>query len=177
MRSVKALSRIGELIEAEVSSERCQELEEGFYRRAYSELLSIRRSIPDSEPGRSIIVDLIREAQEALRLLFMIRVIKGLMATVLGVDDERLTEAERKAVRDVYEAAYQHAAAVIPEVSAKEIGEKVVVIFERDSVEVIGPRMKVYGPFRRGDLAYIPAELAAALKSEGACREEKVNVE
>ena len=171
------LSKIGELIEAEVSSDRCQDLDEGFYRKAYAELLGLCRSIPDSEPGRSVVEELMMEAQSALRLFFMIRAVKGLTSIILGLDEENLTESERKAATKAYEILHRHAMAIIPEISLRSIGEKAVIVFERDSVEVIGPGMKVYGPFWRGDLAYIPAELVAALKSEGACREEKVNVE
>ncbi len=177
MESIRALSKIGELVKAEISSECCQKLDEGFYRKAYLELFSMHRSIPDSEPSRSIVIEVIEEAQRALRLFFKIRVAKGLAGAILGVEDKNLLEAERKAVKEIYEAMCQYAAAAIPQIRSRKAGERTLVVFEKDSIEVIGPEMKVYGPFKKGDLAHIPAELAAVLKSERVCREEKVNVE
>ena len=179
----------------EKASEDLSELPEDFYRRAAELIAEMRSGMKMLDRGtlrarlaRTALVN----AEKMLMDIFWARVDKALKALRAGeaLEVEKLTPEERALIeplessfselRKFIEALLRGETRSPVQGSPKAEGERpegkrvagpgpkrLLVRFLADVPALVGADMKVHGPFKQGDVAFIPAENALALIRKG----------
>jgi len=179
----------------EKASEELSELPEDFYRKAAELMAEMRAGLKMLDRG-TLRARLARKelanAEKMLVDIFWIRMDKALKVLRAGgaLEVEKLTPEER-ALIEPFEASFSELRKFIeallrgelrsPSPGAPELGgerpggegtagpgpKRLLVRFIADVPALVGADMKVHGPFRRGDVAFIPTENALALIRKG----------
>ncbi len=170
------LDRLYSLLVKELESEELGELPKGIYKEAAGAVRAVkvegydRKSLPSlvSERLRSLILEL-------ASMLLEVRVAKAMKEGQEALD--RLSYEERfvmepfyahaSRVRMVKEAIERGNRSFFENVFKELISKLVMVRFLGDAPAVIGPDLKKYGPFKKGDMALIPLDNALVMKKEG----------
>jgi DNA replication factor GINS len=166
---------------SEITSQETQPLSDGFYQRAEAYLSGIEQedaSIDEHTPkGRLLLKEkevvkrLLRELKEA-RLQKLLTVARNGEA----VNDANLTEEERTLVKNFNESlqAFSQARVELNPPAAEEAVELSVVRFLQDIPEIVGTDLRIYGPYKKEDVASLPNQNAVALVKQGAAKEIEV---
>ncbi|RLJ06923.1 MAG: hypothetical protein DRP12_03215 [Candidatus Aenigmatarchaeota archaeon] len=151
---------IRRLLELEKSTEKLVRLPEGFF----SEVRAYLQKKTEAEKERWEI----ESAKELVKSLLMIREGKLLRlardSVRLGLKPENLLEEEKEFFDEIARAVrkWQEKREGI-----FQDGGKVMVVLQKDFPDFVGPDLKVYGPFKVGDVANLPAENANILIEKG----------
>ena len=162
---------------AEKSSQKLQPLPRDFYQRTTAYLEGLSYESPDREPrdlqGRltarekDIVSRLLRELKEIRRTK-----IYQAAQNHSEINSTDLTEEEAMLVEVI---KYPESGSRIPESipSSSKLGAEdslVVVRFLQDIPEVVGTDLRIYGPFKKEDVASVPSTNAKALIDQGAAK-------
>jgi len=168
---------------SEKSSEKTQPLESDFYQKVQTYLSGLEKDSASLEAhtlqGRltlkekEVVSRLLRELKEA-RLQKLVNITKAHGA----VDATDLTEEERNLVKGIDESlqAFEHGKSGTSNTTSEERIELSVVRFLQDIPEIVGTDLKIYGPYKKEDVASLPDQNARALVKQGAAKEIEVKL-
>jgi len=153
LRPQISYSRLVEIFIAEATSPELSRIENGFYEEAKNFIARIREEAERSNDTMAEILK--KEADICDQLLSSIARIRALKKIASGKFDEA-TEEERNAIegRKV-------------EKKAERKSNLAQVMFIKPAPSIVGEDLRIYGPFRRGDVALIPRANAEALEKKG----------
>ncbi len=164
---------------AEKSSQRLQPLPRDFYQRAnrYFEELSHQTSDTDPRALHGRLAS--REKEMAARLLGELRQARRTKIfqaaqshSIINTTD--LTEEENslvEAIKEPESIAYLNQGTLPNSDKPTDTEEKFVVIrFLQDIPEIVGIDLRIYGPFKKEDVASVPSTNATALIGQGAAK-------
>ncbi len=154
-----------ELVDAlirELTSDQLEELPEGLFQRVDEWIRSLRNSATGEE-ARRVVETLAGVCQELTTTLERIRRAKSGTAGKLGSQrgDSPTSTEGGSTVRG------ESALVVEPLKPPKLPRGKVLVTFKTPLGEFVASDLRVYGPFREGDVCLLPVEDAAALEARG----------
>ncbi len=154
-----------ELVDAlvrELTSDHSEELPEDLFSRVNEWIQSLKGSAVGEE-ARSVVEALAKVCQELMATLEEIRRFKSGMA---GAQESSLGRAPPQAGEESMVGGE-----VTPKVEPPRPPElprgKVLVTFKTPLREFVASDLRVYGPFREGDVCLLPVEDAAALEARG----------
>jgi len=153
LRPQISYSRLVEIFIAEATSPELSKIENGFYEEAKNFIARMRE---EAERSNDIMAEILkREADICDQLLSSIARIRALKKIASGKFDEA-TEEERNAIegRKV-------------ERKAERRSNLAQVMFIKPAPSIVGEDLRIYGPFKRGDVALIPRANAEALEKKG----------
>jgi len=153
LRPQISYSRLVEIFIAEATSPELSKIENGFYEEAKNFIARMRE---EAERSNDIMAEILkREADICDQLLSSIARIRALKKIASGKFDEA-TEEERNAIegRKV-------------ERKAERKSNLAQVMFIKPAPSIVGEDLRIYGPFKRGDVALIPRANAEALEKKG----------
>ena len=164
---------------AEKSSQRLQALPRDFYQRAtrYFEELSHETSDTDSRALHGRLTS--REKEMAARLLGELRQARRTKIFQAAqshsiINPTDLTEEENllvEAIKEPESISYLNQGTFPTSGKPADIEEKFVVIrFLQDIPEIVGIDLRIYGPFKKEDVASVPSTNATALIGQGAAK-------
>jgi DNA replication factor GINS len=166
---------------SELTSRETQALPNDFYQRTEAYLSGLEQestSIDEhTTKGRLTLKEkevmnrLLRELKET-----RLRKLLALVVNGEAINDAHLTEEERKLVKDFGKSllAFNQAKAE-PNTWTPELKDELSVIrFLQDIPEIVGTDLKIYGPYKKEDVASLPNQNAKALVKQGAAREIEV---
>jgi DNA replication factor GINS len=169
---------------SEKSSEKTQPLASDFYQKVQTYLSGLEQDSASLEAhtlqGRltlkekEIVSRLLQELKET-RLQKLVNITKQ-HGTVDATD---LTEEERNLVKGIDDSlqAFEHGRsepAGTTNTASEERIELSVVRFLQDIPEIVGTDLKIYGPYKKEDVASLPNQNAHALVKQGAAKEIEV---
>jgi len=161
---------------AEKSSQRLQPLPRDFYQRASKYFEELSHETSDTDP-RTLHVRLTsREKEMAARLLGELRqarrtkiFLAALSHSIINPAD--LTEEENILVEAIKEPESISSQGTLPTSGKPDIEETFVVVrFLQDIPEIVGIDLRIYGPFKKEDVASVPSTNATALIGQGAAK-------
>jgi len=153
LRPQISYSRLVEIFITEATSPELSKIENGFYEEAKNFIARMRE---EAERSNDTIAEILRrEADICDQLLSSIARIRALKKIASGKFDEA-TEEERNAIegRKV-------------EKKAERRSNLAQVMFIKPAPSIVGEDLRIYGPFKRGDVALIPRANAEALEKKG----------
>jgi len=153
LRPQISYSRLVEIFITEATSPELSRIENGFYEEAKNFIARMRE---EAERSNDTMAEILRgEAEICDQLLSSIARIRALKKIASGKFDEA-TEEERNAIegRKV-------------ERKAERRSNLAQVMFIKPAPSIVGEDLRIYGPFRRGDVALIPRANAEALEKKG----------
>jgi len=153
LRPQISYSRLVEIFITEATSPELSKIENGFYEEAKNFIARMRE---EAERSNDIMAEILkREADICDQLLSSIARIRALKKIASGKFDEA-TEEERNAIegRKV-------------EKKAERKSNLAQVMFIKPAPSIVGEDLRIYGPFKRGDVALIPRANAEALEKKG----------
>jgi len=153
LRPQISYSRLVEIFIAEATSPELSKIENGFYEEAKNFIARMRE---EAERSNDTMAEILRrEADICDQLLSSIARIRALKKIASGKFDEA-TEEERNAIegRKV-------------EKKAERKSNLAQVMFIKPAPSIVGEDLRIYGPFKRGDVALIPRANAEALEKKG----------
>jgi len=153
LRPQISYSRLVEVFITEATSPELSKIENGFYEEAKNFIARMRE---EAERSNDTIAEILkREADICDQLLSSIARIRALKKIASGKFDEA-AEEERNAIegRKV-------------EKKAERRSNLAQVMFIKPAPSIVGEDLRIYGPFRRGDVALIPRANAEALEKKG----------
>jgi len=153
LRPQISYSRLVEVFITEATSPELSKIENGFYEEAKNFIARMRE---EAERSNDTIAEILRrEADICDQLLSSIARIRALKKIASGKFDEA-TEEERNAIegRKV-------------EKKAERRSNLAQVMFIKPAPSIVGEDLRIYGPFKRGDVALIPRANAEALEKKG----------
>jgi len=172
---------------AEKEAKGLSKLNEDFYKRAAELVRQIRSRLRMADTGAlrtKLVKKELANVEKMLKDIFNRRVEKVLRALMSGgeIELENLTPEERELFTSL-EASFSALGKFIEGVLRGEVrspgpgqaevkgpagGPKLVLVrILADVPAIVGADMKTHGPFRRGDVAFIPRENALALVRKG----------
>ncbi len=147
----------------ELTSPNLTDLPDQFYRMADSFIADLRKEANIQEGILKIM--LTRQAEICEELVDEISKLRALKKFVLlmskNLPMESIPESERKHLRSIFE----HRKGLLRSEGGGP--DLVQVIFKKSIPSIVGIDLRVYGPFRDGDVALIPRKNAVALESKG----------
>jgi len=153
LRPQISYSRLVEIFIAEATSPELSKIENGFYEEAKNFIARMRE---EAERSNDTMAEILRrEADICDQLLSSIARIRALKKIASGKFDEA-TEDEKNAIegRKV-------------EKKAERKSNLAQVMFIKPAPSIVGEDLRIYGPFKRGDVALIPRANAEALEKKG----------
>jgi len=153
LRPQISYSRLVEIFIAEATSPELSKIENGFYEEAKNFIARMRE---EAERSNDTMAEILRrEADICDQLLSSIARIRALKKIASGKFDEA-TEEEKNAIegRKV-------------ERKAERRSNLAQVMFIKPAPSIVGEDLRIYGPFKRGDVALIPRANAEALEKKG----------
>ncbi|MGO9644431.1 MAG: hypothetical protein ACLPY5_06750 [Candidatus Bathyarchaeia archaeon] len=164
---------------AEKSSQRLQPLPRDFYQRAtrYFEELNHETSDTDSRALHGRLTS--REKEMAARLLGELRQARRTKIFQAAqshsiINPTDLTEEENllvEAIKEPESISYLNQGTFPTSGKPADTEEKFVVIrFLQDIPEIVGIDLRIYGPFKKEDVASVPSTNATALIGQGAAK-------
>jgi len=153
LRPQISYSRLVEIFITEATSPELSKIENGFYEEAKNFIARMRE---EAERSNDTMAEILRrEADICDQLLSSIARIRALKKIASGKFDEA-TEEERNAIegRKV-------------EKKAERRSNLAQVMFIKPAPSIVGEDLRIYGPFKRGDVALIPRANAEALERKG----------
>jgi len=153
LRPQISYSRLVEIFIAEATSPELSKIENGFYEEAKNFIARMRE---EAERSNEVMAEILRrEADICDQLLSSIARIRALKKIASGKFDEA-TEDEKNAIegRKV-------------EKKAERKSNLAQVMFIKPAPSIVGEDLRIYGPFKRGDVALIPRANAEALEKKG----------
>lgn len=163
----------------EKSSPGLAELPQDFYPLAANHVAELKRELGLSEGVRKELLQAeLEQSIDVLRELCSLRVVKALEEVARGRAPENLLEREREAfdrvARALEELREQLVGRALEELPApKEVTGALVVVLQ-DLPEVLGDDLRRYGPFKQGDLAFLPPKCAGLLVKQGVAKRVEV---
>jgi len=153
LRPQISYSRLVEIFIAEATSPELSKIENGFYEEAKNFIARMREEAERSNDAMAEILK--KEADICDQLLSSIARIRALKKIASGKFDEA-TEDEKNAIegRKV-------------EKKAERRSNLAQVMFIKPAPSIVGEDLRIYGPFKRGDVALIPRANAEALEKKG----------
>jgi len=168
---------------AEKASQKSQSLPDDFYQRIAGYLSSLEEDAAASDPrtlqGRLVI----REKELAARLLSELReerLRKIMTASREGppIEANNLTREEKAFVNRINESLSlfnsEQRDKIERDEQPQEQGELTVVRFLSDVPEIVGVDLKIYGPYKKEDVASLPKQNAQALIKRGVAKQIEV---
>ena len=162
----------------EKSSSELVELPPDFYSLAAKHVAGLKRELELSEGvKRELLQAELKRVLEVIRELHLLRVMKALREVAKGRSPKHLLERERMAFEKVMHALKKLREELVGKtleeegrlLAPREITSVMLVITE-DLPEILGDDLRCYGPFKRGDLAFLPSRSAELLVKQGAAR-------
>ena len=167
---------------SEITSQETQPLPDDFYERAEAYLAGQEQNPPTDEhtaKGRL----LLKEKEVVQRLLLELKEarLRKLLASARDgkeINNTNLTQEERKLAIGFEESLHAFNLGK-PEPQPKPpISEETVQLsvlrFLQDIPEIVGTDLKIYGPYKKEDVASLPNQNAIALVKQGAAKEIEV---
>lgn len=166
----------------ELERKQIQRLPKNFYREILSYFKKLDEISMQGDPiKRELAILELKYAKKMLRDLFLARIKKIQEAVARDSNIEfllpNLTEEERNFARNLKEAYNQHIENLNRLLSLQplEYPKKMVIMITRNiENSFVGVDLKVYGPYKRGDIVSIPTENALALIEKGLARKVEV---
>ncbi|WP_457751635.1 DNA replication complex subunit Gins51 [Thermococcus sp.] len=185
--------KLRELLEGELSSPYLTELDEEFYREFDSLIKALKMGAESSHERGEDVEERLYLAQLSIAERLMKEIIKIRLHKIVDLAVEGtigdLTEEEKK-IFTVLRAFVEREEIVLPEdlseielpepqpetefelLKRAPIGEAYIVLI--DIPKIMGTDMREYGPFRAGDLAVLPREIARILQDRNAAERVRI---
>ena len=153
LRPQLSYSRLVELFIEEATSPHLSDMENGFYEEAKKLIVRMRE---EAERSSDVMAEILRrEADVCEELLSKIARIRALKRIIAGTLNEA-PEDERRAIEGRKE-----------EIKVEKRRRLAQVMFIKSAPSIVGEDLKVYGPFKAGDVALMPRANAEALEKKG----------
>ena len=153
LRPQLSYSRLVELFIAEATSPYLSDIENGFYEEAKKLIARMRE---EAEKSSDVMAEILkREADICEELLLKIAKMRALKRMASGTLNEA-PDDEIRAIKGEKE-----------EIKVEKRRSLAQVMFIKSAPSIVGEDLKVYGPFKAGDVALIPRANAEALEKKG----------
>lgn len=181
-----SLEQAYSILMLELKEKELTKLEQDFYKKVADQLRMMK--ISDDRSREDVVVLLIRKERELLyeivKRILEVRISKASKLNEFNDKLNLLTPEEkfiidalhtfRRRLDRVSEAIKMGRTSFLDRVS-KEIGKRrIIVRFLRDSPAIVSAELKKYGPFKKEDVAILPAENAKAFIRAGIAEEVEV---
>lgn len=158
----------------ELQSAKLTKLPEGFYEKV-KEYLELKKSL--EKEGRKIATE-VRNVEKLIKTIFSKREKKIVDAALKFFDSnvipENMTEEEREFFDKIVRLVEERRNKTLSKILLGERKVKKLIVFEEDVPQFVGVDEKIYGPFKKGDIASLPEENMKLLIEQGLARELEV---
>ena len=173
-----ALERIEEAWVKEKISRGLVELPEGFYQEAARHVAELRRELEAAgDLQREMLEGELRNVLRMVQEIHTMRVLKAVEEVIKGKLPSPALEREHRAfseVRDALRGLYTDLLTPVAkgEVAIAAPSEKInlTLVFLADVPRITGDDLRAYGPFRSGEVAFIPKRSAELLVKRNRAR-------
>jgi DNA replication initiation complex subunit (GINS family) len=146
-------SRLVDIFISEITSPYLSDIENGFYEEVKSMIARMRE---EADRASDLMAEILRrEADICEELLLNIARIRALKRIAAGTFDEAPLD-EKNAIKGKRE-----------EIKVERRRNFVQVMFIKPAPSIVGEDLRIYGPFKKGDVALIPRANAEALEKKG----------
>lgn len=147
----------------EMRDPKLTKLPENFYDKVMEYIESKKEA---QRKGRKIVTEL-RNVERLIKTIFLKRERKIVNAALKFFDGnivpENMSEEEKEFFENILEILKERRKKVLKKILEGERERVELIIFKEDVPEFVGIDEKVYGPFKKGDIAKLPEEIAKLL--------------
>ncbi|MDI6820254.1 MAG: hypothetical protein QMC89_05060 [Candidatus Hodarchaeaceae archaeon] len=168
----------------EKASQELRELPHDFYLSAAKHVAEINLEFRRSEqPRRELLQEELRNIARMLREIHLLRTLKAMDEITRGSFPSSLLERERQAFVEVRQILDRLQAELIaPVLSGKAAVlaprdiTNVPLVFLAEMPQIVGDDLKQYGPFKSGEVAFLPRRTAELIMKHGIARKIEVRI-
>ncbi|MEM5793938.1 MAG: hypothetical protein QXS48_03255 [Candidatus Aenigmatarchaeota archaeon] len=158
----------------EQNSPKLTKLPENFYQKL---TLYLEQKRKVSEENRKVAIEL-KNVKALIEDIFNRRERKIINQAIITVrtqiPPENLTEEEKEFFDILVKTIGERRKRILGQIFSEKKEEENLVVFKEDVPQFIGSDEKIYGPFKKGDIAKLPEENVRILKERGIVEEFKV---
>ncbi|MEM5882817.1 MAG: hypothetical protein QXQ77_01075 [Candidatus Aenigmatarchaeota archaeon] len=158
----------------EQNSPKLTKLPENFYQNL---ILYLQQKKKIAEENRKVALEL-KNVKALIEDIFNRRERKIINQAIITVrtqiPPENLTEEEKEFFDILVKTIGERRKRILEQIFSEKKEEENLVVFKEDVPQFIGSDEKIYGPFKKGDIAKLPEENVRILKERGVVEEFKV---
>lgn len=158
----------------ELQSAKLTKLPEDFYEKV-REYIELKKSF--EKEGRKVATE-VRNIERLIKTIFAKREKKIVDAALKFFDSnvvpENMTKEEKEFFDKIVKLLEERREKTISKILSRERKIKKLIVFEEDVPQFVGADEKIYGPFKKGDIASLPEENMKILIEQGVARELEV---